>query len=333
MGSIAMDGNGNMALGYAKSSSAMYPSIAVTGRLAGDPLGLMGAEDVWLLGGGSQVGSASRWGDYSTMSIDPVDDCTFWYTQQYYAESGSFDFKTRVGAFRFPSCTSGPSGALEGTVTDGANPVAGATVTATPSAPANGGTGASTTTTDDSGHYQFLTLPPGSYDVTASKYPFVSSTAPGVAVAAGETTVQDLTLEPSPTVQVLGTVKDGSGQGWPLYAELVVSGPQGFAGATLLTDPINGFYAIDLAAGFTYDFAITSIVPGYASGGGSLEVSSAPGGVVANWTLAAAPTCTGPGYGPGGFTGPLVLSEGFDAGTIPAGWSVQTISGVSWKVY
>ncbi len=62
----------------------MYPSIAATGRLAGDPLGTMGAEDVLIAGGGSQFGSSSRWGDYSTMSIDPVDDCTFWYTQEYY---------------------------------------------------------------------------------------------------------------------------------------------------------------------------------------------------------------------------------------------------------
>ena len=101
MGSMAMDGHGNIALGYSKSSSTMYPSIGITGRLAGDPLGTMGAEDVWFAGGGSQVASSSRWGDYSTMSIDPVDDCTFWYTQEYYANTGSFDFKTRIGAFRF----------------------------------------------------------------------------------------------------------------------------------------------------------------------------------------------------------------------------------------
>jgi hypothetical protein len=110
MGSIAMDGNGNVAMGYSKSSATTYPSIAITGRLAGDPLGTMGAEDVWLAGGGSQFGSSSRWGDYSTMSIDPVDDCTFWYTQEYYQETGSFDFKTRVGSFRFPAAPPDPPG-------------------------------------------------------------------------------------------------------------------------------------------------------------------------------------------------------------------------------
>ena len=104
MGSIAMDRNGDIALGYSKSSSSMHPAIAITGRLAGDPLGLMGGEDVWYAGAGSQTDSSSRWGDYSTMSIDPVDDCTFWYTQEYYASTGGFDFKTRIGSFQFPSC-------------------------------------------------------------------------------------------------------------------------------------------------------------------------------------------------------------------------------------
>ena len=167
MGSMAMDGNGNIALGYSKSSATAYPSIAVTGRLAGDPLGTMGAEDVFVAGGGSQVNSSSRWGDYSTMSIDPVDDCTFWYTQQYYAETASFDFKTRIGAFRFASCTN--TAALEGTVTDGSSPIAGATVTATPAGD-QPTVPASTATTDASGRYQFLALDPGTYDVAVSRY-------------------------------------------------------------------------------------------------------------------------------------------------------------------
>src|SRR4029077_13751576 len=90
----------------------------------------------------------------------------------------------------------------------------------------------------------------------------------------------------------------------------------------------------ELAAGFTFDFAVTSLVPGYAPGGGPLTIPATPASaVVANWTLTAAATCTAPGYGPGNFTGPLVLSEGFGGGTIPPGWSVETPSGVSWKVY
>ena len=336
MGSIAMDGNGNIALGYSKSSAAMHPAIAVTGRLAGDPLGMMGAEDVFFAGAGSQT-DASRWGDYSTMSIDPSDDCTFWYTQQYYAETSGFNFKTRIGAFRFPSCTSGASGTLSGTVTDGSAPLAGATVTATPAATHPAGAGDSTTTTDASGHYQFLTLPVGTYTVTASKFGYSSSSASGVVIADGGSAVQDFVLVQSATVLVNGVVKDGSGQGWPLYAKIVVSGPNGFPGATLFTDPVTGYYSITLVAGADYAFAVSAVSPGYAAGGGPVSLpataaANAPDGLVASWSLYAGAPCNAPGYGPGAFTGPPVLSEGFDAGTLPPGWSVSTVSGVSWQV-
>ncbi|NOZ93874.1 MAG: PQQ-binding-like beta-propeller repeat protein [Acidobacteria bacterium] len=104
MGSIAMDHMGNMAVGYSASSSSMYPSIWYAGRLVSDPVGtLPQAESVIVTGSGYHNGN-SRWGDYSSMSIDPSDDCTFWYTQEYYVTSGSFDWHTRVASFKYPSC-------------------------------------------------------------------------------------------------------------------------------------------------------------------------------------------------------------------------------------
>jgi hypothetical protein len=63
-----------------------------------------------MTGAGSQTGSLHRWGDYSTLSIDPVDDCTFWYTTEYLQTSGSFNWSTRVGSFKFASCTGGGGG-------------------------------------------------------------------------------------------------------------------------------------------------------------------------------------------------------------------------------
>jgi hypothetical protein len=105
MGSIAMDGNGNMALGYSVSSTTVSPSVGYVGRLAGDPLGtLPQGEAALILGSGSQTG-ANRWGDYSTMSVDPMDSCTFWYTQEYYQTSSSRGWQTRIGSFTFPSCS------------------------------------------------------------------------------------------------------------------------------------------------------------------------------------------------------------------------------------
>jgi len=100
MGSLAMDHVGDIALGYSLSSSTVYPSVRYSGRLASDPLGsLPQGEKSIVEGGGSQT-SSNRWGDYSMMGLDPQDDCTFWYTQEYVATSGSNTWRTRIGAFR-----------------------------------------------------------------------------------------------------------------------------------------------------------------------------------------------------------------------------------------
>lgn len=104
LGSAAMDKVGNIALGYSVSSRSVFPSIRYATRSSTDPLGTLGAEVELIAGGGVQQNSFNRWGDYSTMSVDPVDGCTFWYTQEYYANSGRFDFKTRIGAFKVPGC-------------------------------------------------------------------------------------------------------------------------------------------------------------------------------------------------------------------------------------
>ena len=105
MGSVAMDKLGDMALGYSVSSSSIHPAIRYTGRLAGDPLSTMQAENSIIEGLGSQSGNRlSRWGDYSAMTVDPVDDCTFWYTTEYLQKTGSFNWNTRIASFKFPGC-------------------------------------------------------------------------------------------------------------------------------------------------------------------------------------------------------------------------------------
>ncbi len=101
MGSMAMNGQGDMALGYSVSSSSVYPSIRYASRLAGDSLNqLTQAEATLIAGGGSQTHSSGRWGDYTSMSVDPVDNCTFWYTNQYYSSTSSGSWKTRIGSFK-----------------------------------------------------------------------------------------------------------------------------------------------------------------------------------------------------------------------------------------
>jgi hypothetical protein len=104
MGSIAMDKLGNIALGYSASSSSVYPSIRFTGRVPTDALGTMESESSIFAGSGSQTGNLHRWGDYSALTVDPVDDCTFWYTNEYEKASGSFNWSTRIASFKLPGC-------------------------------------------------------------------------------------------------------------------------------------------------------------------------------------------------------------------------------------
>ncbi len=106
MPSISMDGAGNIAIGYSKVNDAtsLFPSIYYAVREAGDPLGTLQAEALHIAGGGIQTHSANRWGDYSSMDVDPADDCTFWYTTEYMETTGSAPWQTRVGAFQVEGC-------------------------------------------------------------------------------------------------------------------------------------------------------------------------------------------------------------------------------------
>src|SRR5262249_44475391 len=102
-------------------------------------------------GGGSQTGNLTRWGDYSYMSVDPVDDCTFWYTTEYIKANGSFNWSTRIANFKFPSCGGAPNFSLS------ASP---ASVTGT-----QGGSGNSTITVNPIGGF------PGSVPLSARGLP------------------------------------------------------------------------------------------------------------------------------------------------------------------
>ena len=106
MGSIAMDQSGDIALGFSVSSASLHPQVHYTGRLAGDAAGTMPQGEGSIIdGAGSQTGSSlSRWGDYSAMTVDPSDDCTFWYTNEYIPSNGAFNWRTRIGSFKFSSC-------------------------------------------------------------------------------------------------------------------------------------------------------------------------------------------------------------------------------------
>ena len=133
MGSAAMDQQGNIAVGYSASSGSIFPQIRYAGRLATDPLNTLAqGESTLFAGTGSQTGTSSRWGDYSDITVDPIDNCTFWYTTEYYASTTSFNWRTRIGSFKFAGCGVNPTPTPTPTVTP--TPTATPTPTPTPTA-------------------------------------------------------------------------------------------------------------------------------------------------------------------------------------------------------
>jgi len=114
MGSIGMDSAGDIGLGVSVSGSSIHPEVHYTGSLASDlPLGNMTQGEASIIdGAGSQTTyfcfpftcALTRWGDYTAIRIDPSDDCTFWYTNQYIPSNGAFNWSTRIASFKFPSC-------------------------------------------------------------------------------------------------------------------------------------------------------------------------------------------------------------------------------------
>ena len=106
---VSVDRNGNIAIGYTKSSLAIHTQVVVTGREVSDPPGTLQTETVQRAGLGNYTdgvgcgGSCDRWGDYSGMTIDP-DGCTFWYLGEF-SDGGYTNWKTAIASFRFPSCS------------------------------------------------------------------------------------------------------------------------------------------------------------------------------------------------------------------------------------
>ncbi len=321
MGSLAMDHNGDIALGYSVGSSTLYPSIRVTGRLVSDTLGqLPQGEAAIITGTGNQIGSLGRWGDYSTMSIDPSDDCTFWYTQEYIQTSGTANWRTRIASFKFPDCQA-PLGTLRGSITNSltSNPISGVLVTASLAQFYS-----INTQTNISGQYSLMLIS-GTYTVTALAYGYLPAPINNVTINAGLTTTQNISLTPAPSHIVSGTIRDGL-TGWPLYAQLQISGnpiDPPSPNDSIWNDPVSGFYSITLADGISYTFKTTAWISGYIPTGHSLFLTA---DATQNFSLTTnVANCIAPGYQ---FVG-AGLSQDFETWP-PAGWSiVDNVSGNS----
>jgi hypothetical protein len=331
MGSVAQDHQGNLALGFSASSTTLFPSILYAGRLAGDPAGALSqGEAVLFAGGGSQTNPANRWGDYTAMSVDPADECTFWYTNEYYAASSSSDWHTRIGNFKYPGCSAQPKGTIQGTVTrcgSGA-PLSGAVLT-TPEGYLRA--------TDASGAYSF-SVAPGAYTLTGTLAGF-SPQVEIVTVPAGGSVTRDFCLEavpqPAPGAAALQQEECPPGNGAIDPGETVT--------VNLCVVNTGAAAAVDLVGTLQASGGV-----GGPSGPQSFGVVAADGGTVCRpFTFTASGSCGGTlsatlaladgaaDLGTVTFALPLgapvvALAENFDGAAVPAlpaGWTAANASG------
>ena len=275
MGSIAQDSAGNMALGYSVSdATATFPGVRYTGRLATDPAGTMPQGEGTIVNGTGSQTSGQRWGDYSSMNIDPVDDCTFWYTQEWYAANGG-NWQTRIGSFKFNECgtpdfTLGAtpasqtvcapadavydvsvgqvSGFTNAVTLSATNNPAGTTTDFTPNPVTP--PGSSTFTVGDTG-----SAAPGTYSITLS----------GAASGSGghSTAVELVIVDAAPAgPELLLPVNSTSGQ--PLRPDFEWSPIAGAADYTLEVDDDLAFGSIDytVTIALTTHTATTDLAPG-----------------------------------------------------------------------
>ena len=267
MGSIAQDQYGDLGVGFSASSPSIFPGIGYTGRTPIDPTGSLEGEQLLNIGAGAQT-SVNRWGDYSSMSIDPVDDCTFWYANEYLKSTGSYtNWGTYILSFKFPACG--------GTVAPGFS------VLATPSSQtvtAGSGTGANYTVSVASvgGFSNDVTLgvtglPSGtSYSFTPGSVTGGSGNST-FSVSADSTTVAG-----SYPLQITGT---GGGLSSTAYVTLVVNGTSS-GGFSLSTSSSS----LSLSAKSSASTTITVTSSGGFNGTVTLSVTGLPHGTSASFS-------------------------------------------------
>lgn len=336
MGSITTDSQGNLALGFSQSSTTQDADIRIAGR-TGAPTGALNeGEAMFFDATGSQTGS-NRWGDYSMMSVDPSDDCTFWYTQEYYSASSSVSWSTRVGKFKYPGCTAAPTGTISGTITSCSSglPVQGANVTAT---------GGFQRLSIANGTYSMI-VAPGPYTVNADKAPGFFGSSLGVNVPSGGNATANICLTGVPVLSAgtsaIVTESCGLPNGVPDPGEtLSVSLPlvnNGGAATTNLTATLQA------TGGVTNPGPAQSYGALAASGGTdtkNFSFTAAPGttcgsNITLTWNLQDGVTNLGTVVKVFGTGTPVVnVNQNFDGVTapaLPAGWTTsQAGSGTLW---
>ncbi|MCW2916947.1 MAG: hypothetical protein JWN52_5015 [Actinomycetia bacterium] len=259
MGSIAMDKVGNIALGYSQSSSSAHPSIRFTGRAPSDALGTMTqAETTTITGAGSQT-SYSRWGDYTSMAVDPADGCTFWYTNEYEPANGNFNWHTRLASFTLPGCatTTGNDFSISDSPASGSVTAGGSTTTTVSTALTSGSAQTVSLTASGLPSGATASFNPASVTAGSSSTATISTssstpagtysiTITGTGASATHTATYSLTVNPTGGGGITnGGFETGSLSGWTATGPatgVTTSSPHSGTYAALLgsTSPTNG---------------------------------------------------------------------------------------------
>lgn len=289
MGSIAQDQSGDLAMGYSTSSSSVHPGIAYTGRLIGDPLGQMTqGEGTLIVGGGSQTtyngGTAlSRWGDYSAMTIDPVDGCTFWYTNEYIPANGSFNWKTRIGSFKFANCGLTPTNnfSISASPTSLSIPQGGSNTSTISTAVTSGSAGTVSLTASVSPAGPTVSLSPTS--VTAGNSSTLTVNV-GAAVAPGAYTATVTGTEGGITHSTTVNVTVTAGNNFSISASPTsLTIQQGSSGTSTISTAVTlgSAQSVNLTASVSPSGPTTSLSPTSVTAGGSSTLTVNVGGGVA----------------------------------------------------
>lgn len=198
--SAAQDHQANIAVQYNFGSDVKKPSILYSGRLATEPVGEFRTEGTLISGTGVQKAFGWRWGEYSGLSVDPVDDCTFWMTNGYYTlESqniSDFAWLTRIGSFKYAECTAAPRASITGTVTDALTglPIENAKVAATQFVRYS----------NETGSYGPLIVTPGIYVLSATAHGYRPASRE-IQIENGEVLLENFALLPVPVAIPGGT--------------------------------------------------------------------------------------------------------------------------------
>ncbi|MEC3998232.1 carboxypeptidase regulatory-like domain-containing protein [Actinacidiphila sp. DG2A-62] len=289
-------------------TSASAPIIAGVYALAGAPVaGTYPASYPYQQPGALNDvtrGDDASCADASLCGYGTTPDCTPAYTCQ--AQPG-YDGPTGLGTPNgVAGFKPGPHGALSGAVTDAATkaPVPGATVAL----------GDYRATTDAQGRYR-LDVPAGSYPLTVSAFGYADDDAGTVTIADGAALTRDAALTAVATQTVSGTVRDGGGHGWGLYAKITLDGVPG----AVFTDPATGRYTVKVPAGHSYTLHAAALYAGYATASATVDVGSGPRTADLSLPLAGTGVLP-PGYVMTYHGGGL---ETFADAATPAGWTVK----------